>query len=105
MPRQQTWSPIALLVLCKHVTVEQLLLCFSRYITVDEEAGRALYYTFAESQTNAVEHPLVLWLNGWASLYNPPFKLSKASLDSVSHTDYIPSPGWLVQCAPVHTCV
>lgn len=35
-----------------------------RYITVNKDAGRALYYTFAESQTNAAEHPLVLWLNG-----------------------------------------
>ena len=35
-----------------------------RYITVNEDNGRALYYTLAESQTNALEHPLVLWLNG-----------------------------------------
>ena len=41
----------------------KMLLC-CRYITVDADAGRALYYTLAESQTNAAEHPLVLWLNG-----------------------------------------
>jgi Serine carboxypeptidase len=44
------------------VNAEGLLRC--RYITVDGDAGRALYYTLAESQTNAAEHPLVLWLNG-----------------------------------------
>lgn len=35
---------------------------------MDKDAGRALYYTFAESQTNAAEHPLVLWLNGCGNL-------------------------------------
>lgn len=35
-----------------------------RYITVDADAGRSLYYTFAESKTDASKHPLVLWLNG-----------------------------------------
>ena len=42
----------------------QRVCCCCRYITVDDDAGRALYYTLAESQTNAAEHPLVLWLNG-----------------------------------------
>jgi serine carboxypeptidase-like clade 2 len=37
---------------------------YAGYVMVNEEAGRALYYTFAESQTNAKEQPLVLWLNG-----------------------------------------
>lgn len=37
---------------------------YAGYITVDDDAGRALYYTLAESQSNAAEHPLVLWLNG-----------------------------------------
>lgn len=35
-----------------------------RYVTVDEDAERALFYAFAESATNSREHPLVLWLNG-----------------------------------------
>lgn len=34
------------------------------YVTVDEDAERALFYAFAESVTNSREHPLVLWLNG-----------------------------------------
>ncbi|DBA70172.1 TPA: hypothetical protein ACH3X2_012218 [Trebouxia sp. C0005] len=37
---------------------------FSGYVTVNEEAERALFYAFAESQTNPREDPLVLWLNG-----------------------------------------
>lgn len=36
------------------------LMC--RYVTVDEAAGRALYYVLTETER---EHaPLVLWLNG-----------------------------------------
>ncbi len=35
-----------------------------RYVTVNEEAERALFYAFAESQSNPREDPLVLWLNG-----------------------------------------
>jgi hypothetical protein len=36
-----------------------------RYITVDEEAGRALFYVFAEARTaEASKAPLMLWLNG-----------------------------------------
>lgn len=37
---------------------------FSGYITVDANAGRALFYIFAESMSNARDDPLVLWLNG-----------------------------------------
>ncbi len=45
---------------------------FCRYITVDEKAGRALYYIFVESKKSA-EDPLVLWLNGCATrLEGPP---------------------------------
>ncbi|GAB4817359.1 hypothetical protein N2152v2_004405 [Parachlorella kessleri] len=36
---------------------------FSGYITVDEEAGRALFYIFVQSKHSS-EDPLVLWLNG-----------------------------------------
>ena len=35
-----------------------------RYVTVDEDAGRALFYTFVESSGSSEEDPLVLWLNG-----------------------------------------
>ena len=38
-----------------------------RYVTVNEEAERALFYAFAESQSNPREDPLVLWLNGYAN--------------------------------------
>lgn len=34
------------------------------YITVDEEAGRSLFYLFVESTHAPKEDPLVLWLNG-----------------------------------------
>jgi len=36
----------------------------SRYITVDEDAGRALFYTLVESTSSPESDPLVLWLNG-----------------------------------------
>ncbi|XP_051146958.1 uncharacterized protein LOC127262351 [Andrographis paniculata] len=36
---------------------------YSGYVTVDPEAGRALFYWFTESQ-NASRDPLVLWLTG-----------------------------------------
>nr|GMD90413.1 serine carboxypeptidase II-3-like [Ipomoea batatas] len=36
---------------------------FSGYMTVDPQAGRALFYYFAESETPS-DKPLVLWLNG-----------------------------------------
>lgn len=38
--------------------------CACRYITVDEEAGRALFFVFVESSSNPLSDPLVLWLNG-----------------------------------------
>eukprot|EP00879_Flechtneria_rotunda_P007837 GHRR01008213.1.p2 GENE.GHRR01008213.1~~GHRR01008213.1.p2 ORF type:complete len:332 (+),score=103.32 GHRR01008213.1:244-1239(+) len=37
---------------------------FSGYVTVDEAAGRALSYIFAESRAGKSHAPLVLWLNG-----------------------------------------
>ncbi|XVE70009.1 hypothetical protein DITRI_Ditri10aG0037400 [Diplodiscus trichospermus] len=37
---------------------------YSGYVTVDREAGRALFYYFVESSHNSSTKPLVLWLNG-----------------------------------------
>ncbi|KAI3426409.1 hypothetical protein D9Q98_008779 [Chlorella vulgaris] len=37
---------------------------FSGYITVDEGAGRELFYVFVESSSKPRTDPLVLWLNG-----------------------------------------
>jgi hypothetical protein len=34
------------------------------YVTVDEQAGRTLFYTFVESSGAPATDPLVLWLNG-----------------------------------------
>jgi hypothetical protein len=34
------------------------------YITVDDEAGRALFYVFVEASSDSLTRPLVLWLNG-----------------------------------------
>ncbi|XP_076912636.1 serine carboxypeptidase 1-like [Bidens hawaiensis] len=37
---------------------------YAGYVTVDPDAGRALFYYFAESPNNSSTKPLVLWLNG-----------------------------------------
>lgn len=37
---------------------------YSGYVTVDADAGRALFYYFTESPHNSSTNPLVLWLNG-----------------------------------------
>lgn len=38
------------------------------YVTVDEEAGRSLFYVFVESQNDPATDPVVLWLNGCAGM-------------------------------------
>lgn len=37
---------------------------YSGYVTVDHEAGRALFYYFVQAAVNSSSKPLVLWLNG-----------------------------------------
>lgn len=37
---------------------------YAGYVTVDPQAGRALFYYFVESPSNSSTKPLVLWLNG-----------------------------------------
>ncbi|XP_042041455.1 serine carboxypeptidase 1-like [Salvia splendens] len=37
---------------------------YAGYVTVEPQAGRALFYYFVESPTNSSTKPLVLWLNG-----------------------------------------
>ena len=37
---------------------------YAGYVTVDADAGRALFYYFVESPQNSSTAPLVLWLNG-----------------------------------------
>ncbi|XP_030532237.1 serine carboxypeptidase-like 40 [Rhodamnia argentea] len=37
---------------------------YGGYVTVDESAGRAFYYYFAEAERNKDSMPLLLWLNG-----------------------------------------
>ena len=37
---------------------------YAGYVTVDAEAGRALFYYFVESPKDSSTKPLVLWLNG-----------------------------------------
>lgn len=37
---------------------------YSGYVTVDQKAGRALFYYFVESPSYSSSKPLVLWLNG-----------------------------------------
>src|SRR5262245_59855290 len=41
---------------------------YSGYVTVDEKAGRALFYWLVEATGDASSKPLVLWLNGGESL-------------------------------------
>lgn len=37
---------------------------YSGYVTVDENKQRALFYYLAEAETDPINKPLVLWLNG-----------------------------------------
>ena len=37
---------------------------YGGYVTVDESAGRAMYYYFVEAQKSKDSAPLLLWLNG-----------------------------------------
>ncbi|XP_058223490.1 serine carboxypeptidase 1-like isoform X1 [Rhododendron vialii] len=37
---------------------------YAGYVTVNQTAGRALFYYFVESPNNSVTNPFVLWLNG-----------------------------------------
>ncbi|KAF2307406.1 hypothetical protein GH714_026929 [Hevea brasiliensis] len=73
--------PVVLLLLCFSVRVESNLFLsdrivklpgqpqvgfqqYSGYVTVDEKNQRALFYYFAEAETDPASKPLVLWLNG-----------------------------------------
>ena len=38
--------------------------CSCRYVTVDSEAGRALFYLLVEAEGGAASKPLILWTNG-----------------------------------------
>lgn len=37
---------------------------FAGYVDVDDEAGKSLFYYFAEAEKEADKKPLTLWLNG-----------------------------------------
>lgn len=41
---------------------------YAGFVTVNEEAGRALFYWFFEAAEDSSSKPLVLWLNGGQSL-------------------------------------
>lgn len=73
--------PVVLLLLCFFIVVESNLSLFDRifqlpgqphvgfqqysgYVTVDDKSKRALFYYFAEAETDPASKPLVLWLNG-----------------------------------------
>lgn len=43
---------------------EPVFKIYSGYLTVNATTGRQLHYVFMESQSNPVEDPVVLWLNG-----------------------------------------
>lgn len=60
--------------------VDLQLLHACRYVTVDEEAERALFYALVESSGNPATDPLVLWLNGLTlALSKAPFCISTGS--------------------------
>lgn len=42
---------------------------YSGYVAVDEKQRRALFYYFAEAETDPASKPLVLWLNGGVLLF------------------------------------
>ena len=37
---------------------------FSGYVTVNQKAGRALFYWLTEAANDSLSKPLVIWLNG-----------------------------------------
>ena len=45
---------------------------YSGYVTVDEAAGRALFYILAESTASPSTDPLVLWLKRAPLFFSPP---------------------------------
>ncbi|GER43539.1 serine carboxypeptidase-like protein [Striga asiatica] len=70
------------------------MILIQRYVTVEPNAGRALFYYFAESE-NPTNKPLVLWLNGGpgcSSIGNGAmselgaFRIGNADMDSVDTT-------------------
>jgi len=73
---------------------------YAGYITVDESAGRALFYWFVESQNNPSTDPVVLWLNGGPGcssldgfLYeHGPFRFDRSGTGNIfSHNDTLRS--------------
>lgn len=62
-----------------HVKFEQ----YSGYVTINETAGRAFYYYFAEAQHNKMSLPLLLWLNG--GIYSISFSLKRKSFLNYCH--------------------
>uniref|UniRef100_A0A7N0TIF6 Carboxypeptidase n=1 Tax=Kalanchoe fedtschenkoi TaxID=63787 RepID=A0A7N0TIF6_KALFE len=77
MPRP--WIPVALLLLYTCLAVESAaphkisalpgqpevsFQQYAGYITVDRQKQRALFYYFAEAETDPASKPIVLWLNG-----------------------------------------
>ncbi|XP_021624381.2 serine carboxypeptidase-like 45 [Manihot esculenta] len=81
LSREQMALPLVLLLLFFSVRVECNLSLFDRivqlpgqpqvgfqqysgYVTVDKKNQRALFYYFAEAETDPASKPLVLWLNG-----------------------------------------
>jgi serine carboxypeptidase-like clade 2 len=42
---------------------------YGGYVTVNQSAGRALFYYFAEAQQSKDTSPLLLWLNGGIHIY------------------------------------
>lgn len=64
-------------------------MCQRRYVTVDERAGRALFYVFVTSSRDPVTDPLLLWLNGCGA------SLRFYACMNTSYRHVLPSFHWL----------
>lgn len=53
---------------------------FAGYVTVNEAAGRAHYYFFAEAEKHPEDKPLVFWFNGGQSYSLTPESLTNGNL-------------------------
>ncbi|KAI3425589.1 Carboxypeptidase [Psidium guajava] len=70
---------------------------YGGYVTVDESAGRALFYYFAEARRNKSRMPLLLWLNGGpgcSSLYGAMQELGPFRVHSDGKTLYRDKFAW-----------
>ena len=64
LPDPRAGTGTALFVAPRYIGLTRRALVPAGYITVNDSAGRTLFYAFAESKEDKESKPLVLWLNG-----------------------------------------